>query len=59
MIMALIPCYVVGLVDYQDILASAPTGSGKTAAFVIPTLLRLQGPKKKASSDGDDKKEKI
>ena len=30
----------------RDILASAPTGSGKTAAFLIPTLARLKSGKK-------------
>ena len=30
----------------RDILASAPTGSGKTAAFVIPVLSHLQASKK-------------
>ncbi|USD41663.1 ATP-dependent RNA helicase SrmB [Vibrio sp. SCSIO 43135] len=35
--------------DGKDILASAPTGTGKTAAFVIPALQYLQDfPRKKA-----------
>jgi ATP-dependent RNA helicase DDX52/ROK1 len=34
------------LLNSRDILASAPTGSGKTAAFVIPVLSKLGGPKK-------------
>ncbi|CAM9170783.1 unnamed protein product [Choristocarpus tenellus] len=29
------------LVEGRDLLATAPTGSGKTAAFVLPVLLRL------------------
>ncbi|WP_438883283.1 DEAD/DEAH box helicase, partial [Bacillus cereus group sp. Bce013] len=34
--------------DGRDILASAPTGTGKTAAFVIPALQYLQDfPRKK------------
>ncbi|GAB5033300.1 rna dead-box type [Nannochloropsis oceanica] len=28
----------------RDLLASSPTGTGKTAAFIIPTLLRLGAP---------------
>lgn len=31
---------------FQDLLGIAPTGSGKTGAFVIPTVLRLRGPQK-------------
>ncbi len=37
---------IPALAQGRDMLASAPTGSGKTAAFVIPTLLRLSAPKK-------------
>lgn len=36
--------------DGRDILASAPTGTGKTAAFVIPALQYLQDfPRRKAT----------
>ncbi|KAK7069336.1 DEAD (Asp-Glu-Ala-Asp) box polypeptide 52 [Halocaridina rubra] len=31
----------------REVLGSAPTGSGKTAAFLVPILHQLQGPKKK------------
>lgn len=31
----------------REILGSAPTGSGKTAAFLVPVLHQLQGPQKK------------
>lgn len=40
--MQVIPAMLQG----RDILATAPTGSGKTAAFVIPTLSKLQAPRK-------------
>ena len=32
------------LLDGHDIMASAQTGTGKTAAFVLPALMRLQQP---------------
>jgi ATP-dependent RNA helicase DDX52/ROK1 len=34
------------LLSGRDLLASAPTGSGKTAAFVVPVLSKLGSPKK-------------
>ena len=40
--MQAIPALLAG----RDILASAPTGSGKTAAFLIPMLSKLGGPTK-------------
>ena len=39
-------CLLPSLLLGRDILASAPTGSGKTAAFVIPVLSKLGAPKK-------------
>lgn len=34
---------VPALLSGRDVLATAPTGSGKTAAFIIPMVLRLGG----------------
>jgi ATP-dependent RNA helicase DDX52/ROK1 len=34
------------ILNGRDVLAAAPTGSGKTAAFVIPVLSKLKGPQK-------------
>jgi ATP-dependent RNA helicase DDX52/ROK1 len=35
---------IPSLCDKRDVLAMAPTGTGKTAAFAIPTLIRLKAP---------------
>lgn len=43
--MQAIPCLLAG----QDVVASAPTGSGKTGAFVIPMYAMLGGPKKEGT----------
>ncbi len=40
--MQAVPSMLLG----HDVMASAPTGSGKTAAFVLPILLSLQSPSK-------------
>lgn len=40
------------LVDGRDVLATAPTGSGKTAAFVIPMILMLGNCKREAKGRG-------
>ncbi len=37
---------VPAMLSGYDVMASAPTGSGKTAAFVLPILLSLQSPSK-------------
>ena len=37
-----LPCLLGG----RDVLACAPTGSGKTAAFLIPLIMRLRAPRK-------------
>mmetsp|Transcript_7025 Transcript_7025/g.16343 ORF Transcript_7025/g.16343 Transcript_7025/m.16343 type:complete len:615 (+) Transcript_7025:82-1926(+) len=37
---------IPALIEGRDILACAPTGSGKTGAFVIPLFARLGGPLK-------------
>ncbi|XP_077983272.1 putative ATP-dependent RNA helicase DDX52 [Glandiceps talaboti] len=35
------------LLNKREVLVCAPTGSGKTAAFIIPILNQLKGPRKK------------
>ncbi|XP_076302286.1 putative ATP-dependent RNA helicase DDX52 [Lasioglossum baleicum] len=38
---------IPAMLQGRQILACAPTGSGKTAAFLLPIIHRLSGPKKK------------
>jgi len=41
----------------RDLLASSPTGTGKTAAFIIPTLLRLEAPMSKKNNKKGEEEE--
>lgn len=48
---AAIPAVLAG----KDVVASAQTGTGKTAAFMLPTLQRIAGEKPREAEKPDDK----